>query len=588
MYEEFYNLKEKPFNLNPSPRFLYLSDTHKEALALLTYGVMERKGFILLTGEVGTGKTTIVQTLIAGLDKNIQYIFISNPLMPTQDFLDYIAFNTFHKKVHFKSKADFLIEFEEYLKKCRQHQKTFVLIIDEAQTLSYELLEEIRLLTNLESADEKLINIFLIGQPELNDKLREPRCRPILQRINNRYHLKPLDLEGTRTYISTRLEVAGIHRSEDIFPGKTVKVLHEYSEGYPRMINVLADNALLLGYSKEKKKITPAMVKECYEDISIKSARAKPPGEPEKPISRATEKRPKPGLWKWGVFFMVILVIVLLGLSFLKDEPAHRKQLKSPEKKTDAVPEFFSGNKVPEPGKSETDTPEADTSDSIKRKISIPPENENTKAQISFDEKNSGIGTTETAGTEAGNRVEAKIPDTPEIEPQKEPLPATDLENKKQKLLDKLALPPETAGKGFDLVKVKEGDTLTGLSIGLYGRNDKEIMEMIKRFNPGLVDINQISVGQEILFPSLSANKGEGHYTVQIGSFNDFQKARELFQKLIREGNEAYILPVSAKEQAFRVTMGSFQSRPEAERFALELLKKKASEDVEVMKVNLN
>ena len=198
MYTEFYGLKEKPFNLTPSPRFLYLGETHKEALALLTYGVVERKGFILLTGEVGTGKITMVRALLAHLDKSIQYVHISNPLLTPPAFMDYLAFCAFKKKLHFKSKADFLIEFEKFLKHCLQHQRNFVLILDEAQNFSFEVLEEIRLLSNMETADEKLINIFLVGQPELNEKLRQPRCRSLLQRISIRHHIKPLDLIGTQ------------------------------------------------------------------------------------------------------------------------------------------------------------------------------------------------------------------------------------------------------------------------------------------------------------------------------------------------------------------------------------------------------
>ena len=160
MYRDFYSLKEKPFNLTPSPQFLYLGESHKEALALLTYGVVERKGFILLTGEIGTGKTTSIQALLANLDKSVEYVHISNPLLSPKEFMDYLAVSVFKKKVRFKSKAYFLFEFEAYLREFLHHQKAFILIIDEAQTLSFELLEEIRLLSNMESAYEKLINIL--------------------------------------------------------------------------------------------------------------------------------------------------------------------------------------------------------------------------------------------------------------------------------------------------------------------------------------------------------------------------------------------------------------------------------------------
>ena len=166
MYTDFYNLKEKPFNLSPSSRFLYLGEVHKEALASLTYGITERKGFTLLTGEVGTGKTTMIHALLASLGDNTQYVHLTNPLLSENDFMNYLAFSVFKKKARFESKSAFLIEFEVFLKRCLQHQKPFILIIDEAHKLSFELMEEIRLLSNMETADEKLINILLAGQQQ--------------------------------------------------------------------------------------------------------------------------------------------------------------------------------------------------------------------------------------------------------------------------------------------------------------------------------------------------------------------------------------------------------------------------------------
>src|SRR3989339_1913010 len=201
MYTEYFKLKEKPFNLTPSPRFLYLSESHREALALLTYGVMERKGFVLLTGEVGTGKTTILQTLLSTLDKRVQRVHLSNPLLSPAEFIDYLSHAVFKTPSGNKSKTEFLLHFEEYLRKCAQQQSNFLLVIDEAQKLSFDLLEEIRLLSNMETADEKLINIFLVGQPELNQKLSETRCRPLLQRISVRHHISPLDLKETGEYV---------------------------------------------------------------------------------------------------------------------------------------------------------------------------------------------------------------------------------------------------------------------------------------------------------------------------------------------------------------------------------------------------
>ena len=237
MYTSFYNLKEKPFNLTPSPRFLYLGETHKEALALLTYGVMERKGFILLTGEVGTGKTTVVQTLLGDLDSSVKYVSLSNPTLSAKDFLFYVA-SGLGLKTKFESKGSFLIHFENFLQTLLHQQQNVLLIVDEAQKLSLTLLEEIRLLSNMETADEKLINIFLVGQPELNQKLRNDKCRPLLQRISIRYHINPLSVIETEAYIKTRLKVAG-SRDTKIFSKEVIRAIHKYAQGYPRMINCL-------------------------------------------------------------------------------------------------------------------------------------------------------------------------------------------------------------------------------------------------------------------------------------------------------------------------------------------------------------
>jgi type II secretory pathway predicted ATPase ExeA len=276
MYTEFFDLKEKPFDLTPSPRFVHLSEGHREALALLRYGVTDRKGFILLTGEVGTGKTTMVRTLLDSLNHSVKYVLLSNPILSPQDFTKYLALSIFKKSINFNSKAHFLLVFEPYLKRAFNNNQNFNLIIDEAHKLSFALLEEIRLLSNMETGDHKLINIFLVGQPELNEKLSDPRCRPLLQRISIRYHIPPLNLKESRDYMNTRLKVAGEKKNNHIFPKAAMDAIHHFSSGYPREINILADNALLLGYSKGVKKITPSMVKACYEDLKLDVASAKP------------------------------------------------------------------------------------------------------------------------------------------------------------------------------------------------------------------------------------------------------------------------------------------------------------------------
>jgi len=319
MYTEYFKLKEKPFNLTPSPRFLYLSESHREALALLTYGVMERKGFVLLTGEVGTGKTTILHTLLNTLDKRVQCVHLSNPLLSPAEFIDYLSHAVFKTPTGKKSKTEFLLQFEQYLRKSAQQQSNFVLVIDEAQKLSFDLLEEIRLLSNMETADEKLINIFLIGQPELNQKLSETRCRPLLQRISVRHHISPLDLKETGEYVATRLKVAGARNPDGIFPAGTIRALHHFSKGYPRMINILADNALLSAYSKGAKRVTTRMIEQSSEDLHLGApAVVNTPSSPAWSGSETEKKkRTSRPFWKWGA--AVAVLVAAGGLFFMSE-----------------------------------------------------------------------------------------------------------------------------------------------------------------------------------------------------------------------------------------------------------------------------
>jgi general secretion pathway protein A len=323
VYESFYNLGEKPFDLTHSPRFLYLGEVHKEALAMLTYGVMEQKSFVLLTGEVGTGKTTILRAMLNDLDKSVKYVHLANPLLSAKEFTNYLTLSAFRNRVTFKSKAEFLLAFEAFLTKCSQHQRHFLLVIDEAHKLSYDLLEEIRLLSNMETADERLISIFLVGQPELNKKLNDPRCRALLQRISIRYHIKPLSLQETEEYLTKRLIVAGAQKADDIFPLPVRRAIHEYSGGFPRMINILSDNLLLLGYSKGQRKLTPAMVRECYEDMQLPAPTLADRPKPE-PMTVAKEFEPGPSpshsdFWKWALIALLAVLVAGAAVYFREE-----------------------------------------------------------------------------------------------------------------------------------------------------------------------------------------------------------------------------------------------------------------------------
>jgi len=541
VYTDFYNLKEKPFELTPSSRFLYLGESHKKALDHLTYGVRERKGLILLTGEIGTGKTTMVHALLNNIDKNTRYIHLSNPLLSVGEFMDYLAFSAFRKKIHFKSKTDFLFEFEEYLRQCMQQQKNFVLIIDEAQNLSFNLLEEVRLFSNMDFADEKLINVFLVGQPELNEKLSDPRCKSLLQRISSRYHIPPLDFNGTIDYMATRLQIAGREDGVDIFSKRALKAIHQYSKGYPRVINILADNSLLLGYSRAKKKITNAMISQCYEDMSLESSRRKlEPSESDK-IKHVYSSR----YWKWAAALLCIMVIVAAGMS----------------KTGQGILGRLSGLL------------------SLSRQVHV------ARAPIKQVKENKGKNLTimDLSSKNQGDQQLTTDDQKEEKEIKQGNLKQSEGSKEKQAIIQ------VKEEDFFKSIIARPGDTVIQLAASLYSRTDEEVLNLIQNYNPEIKNINWIDVGQEIIFPPLSLLHQGPTFTVHIASFGPFQYARDMFQELLKEGHEAYIIPIynTQKGKFFRVTLGNFKNREEAERFAAIILKKGISDYAEAIRVEM-
>ncbi len=266
MYLTHYNLKEKPFELSPGPRFLWLGANHSEALATLKYGIVENKGFLLLTGDVGVGKTALIHRLIQEIDPSTIIANIPDPGLDALDFFNMLA-SEFHMAKKFKSKGEFIIELKAFLQKTQSEQKNVLLIIDEAQRLKEEILEQVRLLSNIEMSDRKLINIFFVGQPEFTEMLMDTRNRAVRQRIVVSSHIDLLAAPETEQYIHHRLKVAGATRG--IFTSDAVREIHRFSEGCPRLINIICDHALLSGYSAGLKIIDSEVIKDCEGDLRI-------------------------------------------------------------------------------------------------------------------------------------------------------------------------------------------------------------------------------------------------------------------------------------------------------------------------------
>jgi general secretion pathway protein A len=269
MYKRFYNLQRNPFEITPDPSFLFATKKHNEALAALYYGVRRRKGFVVMTGEVGTGKTLLVRCLLQVLSRaNVAYAYVFNPRLSPMEFLQYIA-GDFRLPTAGKSKSDLLLDLSSFVIARHQKNLTTVLVIDEAHHLSADVLEEVRLLTNLETPQEKLLQILLIGQQELDEKLDSTDLRQLKQRIALRSHLGSLSLEETSGYIYCRLQLAGNTNAAQLFPMETILEIHRQSQGLPRLINTLCENALIHGYAKQSRSISPEIIEEIAEDFRL-------------------------------------------------------------------------------------------------------------------------------------------------------------------------------------------------------------------------------------------------------------------------------------------------------------------------------
>lgn len=265
MYKAFFGLNDNPFSIAPNPHYLFLSDRHREALAHLTYGLGETGGFVLLTGEVGTGKTTVSRCLLNQLPENTDTAFILNPSLTELELLATLCDElsiVYEKNPSLKQLTDLLSQF---LLANHEKGRNTVLIIDEAQHLRAEVLEQLRLLTNLETDTKKLLQVILIGQPELQQLLRRQELRQLAQRITARYHLLPLTLQEVSLYVQHRLQVAGRH--EPLFNRSSIKALHKYSGGIPRLINLLCERALMAGYAQSKVPIDRKMVKSAATEV---------------------------------------------------------------------------------------------------------------------------------------------------------------------------------------------------------------------------------------------------------------------------------------------------------------------------------
>lgn len=267
MYEEFFGCRERPFDLTSDPKYLVLTAAHREALSNLEYGIASRKGITLLIGEAGSGKTTIIRTALERQPSRVHYVHLHNPALTRDEFIEMLAVRFELSESARRSKAVLLLELETLLRRRSELDETTLLVVDEAQTLPLDLLEEIRLLANIETHDRKAISVIMAGQPELAERLNDPALRQFKQRIALRCDLRSLSPQETLAYVAGRLHAAG--GDAQVFTREAVGVMHRRARGIPRTISVIADNALLTAFALGKRPVTTEIVLEVCREFDI-------------------------------------------------------------------------------------------------------------------------------------------------------------------------------------------------------------------------------------------------------------------------------------------------------------------------------
>ena len=541
MYEKFFGFTIKPFNVTPDTRFLYLSPSHQEALASMIYGIKERRGFVSIIGEIGTGKTTLLHTLFNELESSVKSVFIFNTKINFIQLLQSILIELElvpqgDNKVHlFNQLNDFLIERLAV-------NENVALIIDEAQNLSSIVLEEIRMLSNLETSREKLLQIVLVGQPDLDSKLRSPRLRQLKQRISINCYLTPLNQEEQIKYIQHRLAIAKSSTGE-IFTKEALALICKHSKGIPRIINILCDNALLSAYGKELHKVDEDIVKDVildYEKPMLSS--------PEAVHGERVVKKKKTRFRKSMVAGVIILIIIgalIIGITFFKNDPVIFNRL------FDSLYKRFSIKA------SEKDTHITNTTVTL------------TYADpkvVSFTgERNKNIGKINT--TIPDNTVEV-------IYPQSEPdsLSPPDLIQVETENKAEIIIPEKKDPK---IVTVKFGDMVSSLALKEYGILNDTIFDVVKRANPQISDLDKIDIGQDIILPPLGIDSSiveteNSAFAIHVATFSTYNDAIQLHNQLAKKKLIPSIVPVPilGKQKWYRVLVGNFTTRAEAVQFA--------------------
>ena len=542
MYAQFYGLRESPFALTPDPRYLFMSEPHKEALASAVYGVQERKGFVLILGEVGTGKTTLIRHLLGRFGPNIRSVFVFNPAVSFMELLQ-LMLRDLELPCPSMRRVEMIDTLNDYLLKEAAAGQYVVVIIDEAQHLSPTVLEEVRMLSNLETARGKLIQILLVGQPELGEKLGRPELRQLRQRISLVAELKPLSYEDTVRYIAHRLEVAG-REDGGLFSRRALKVVYRASGGIPRLVNVICDKALVLGYGAGAKVIKSRIIKEVLKDWKPFQRLS---GPTPRSRSRAVLRRRVPTSRPLRRIAAAValglagaaLIVMLVGY---KDGPLRSRFWHG------LLPSGASGTVVrtaeapiramPEPAVVTTEPSVSPAAPELPPRPSL-------------------------RSVEPGPTVPPASPTRPAVADRPTPNPAA------------TPAPVEPRAKAREVV-VAPGEVFSAVISRNYGRAELTLIDFVKSANPDVTSIDELRTGQRLKLPVYEPGKlvekaDGGLYRLHLMTTWDnqdhvLQKLRSAIAKL---GRQVTVVPINMtqRETAYRVLVGDFGDRREAEAF---------------------
>jgi general secretion pathway protein A len=620
MYCDFYHLSEKPFNITPDPKFLYLNARYREALATLNYGITERKGFITLIGEAGTGKTTLLNKLLDQLDEKTKTVFIFNTNVTFEEILEYI-FAEFDLPVHSGKKLYMLQRLNAFLLEELRGGGNVAVLIDEAQDLDIGVLENLRLLSNLETAKEKILQIVLSGQPELEQKLASPELRQLRQRIAVSCRLSPLTRDELSEYLEFRLAAAGC-ADPKMFARDAEEQVWHFSQGIPRLVNVVCDNALVIGYALGKKRIGADIVREASADL-LATLPSAPAVEPDRGAATG-EPVPAPARGGRGTWALFALVAVALAVGFLSmgrnlwrqtavvaESPSARERtILHPGEVADELPpaqvgaDPSNGGGLPEPqsrvaevvapgvaladrvGRDTAETsivareaPDAVDADADAQlpsaqlrvaealaaaRLPAPPVAPQPAAPAVIAAPEAALAAPEEHRSEEIARAAPVVPSAPAAdlpeevreEPPAEPAPAGGV---------------RLSGTEYDQIRVREGDSFAQIAVRKYGQSSYTILDLLKLANPEVKDINRIAAGQTLALPRLgpgfSVVRQEGRgFGVLVYSSPSGARATSLSSALRARGFPVDLNygSVGPGRTVQRVIVGPFGSEAEA------------------------